>query len=506
MVKIKMLNKKPNLALFGVGLASFLGCVDFTIVNTALPDIQSEFSSSLSSLQWIMNIFVIALSSMMVTMGRLGDIYSHEKVFYTGVIVFGLSSVAAALSQNIEVLIIARLIQGLSCAILFTNSGAIISHIFPVEKQGHALGILFGINGLGLALGPFLGGLLVNYIGWRWIFYINIPIITISVLACLLSIPKTKHKESKGRLDIPGSILVTLILACLSILFTQGSVWGWLSTHAISLVGFVTFLTIMFFFVEKRAEDPIVNFKIMRNAQFSSSAIASFTLGAFYSLAFFLMPLYLDNIRHLSALDIGFMLLPTTAGVAIISPFVGKAVDKFGCKPIIVLGLGLLALSAGLQSQFVADETTPFILLSFLCMGIGWGCVLSPSMTAAVTSVPQTYTGAAIGNLGTIQNTGASVGLAIGVALFNSKFMDNISSGLGVSISSAEHSGDIGQLMDMLTQQLSTKPDIIAHIVVSGFMASYSSAMLLLAAICSLSVLTLLIKMKSTTSDAIEES
>ncbi|EGA64502.1 MFS transporter [Vibrio brasiliensis] len=491
-----MLNNNPNLALFGVGLASFLGCVDFTIVNTALPDIQAEFSSSLSLLQWVMNIFVIALSSMMVTMGRLGDIFSHERVFYTGVIVFGLSSVLAALSPNIDVLIIARLIQGISCAILFTNSGAIISHIFPADKQGHALGVLFGINGLGLALGPFLGGLLVDYMGWRWIFYINIPIIILSVFACVIAIPKPEHGKAKGSLDIPGAILVTLILGCLSVLFTQGSTWGWASSTSLSFVGIIALFSLGFVYVESKAVDPIVNFRILRNPQFSSSSIASFTLGAFYSLAFFLMPLYLSNIQHLAALDIGFMLLPTTAGVAIISPFVGKAVDKLGCKPIIIVGLLLLATSATLQAQFTINEATPFILVSFLCMGIGWGCVLSPSMTAAVTSVPQSYTGAAIGNIGTIQNTGASIGLAIGVAIFNSQFLDNISSGVGSSVASTVHTGDLNQITKVLEQQLDLGTDAAAQIVTHGFMTSYSSAMLLLTALCSLSLLVLTFKMK----------
>ncbi|TFH89977.1 MFS transporter [Vibrio ouci] len=500
-----MLNKNPNLALFGVGLASFLGCVDFTIVNTALPDIQTEFSSSLSSLQWVMNIFVIALSSMMVMMGRLGDIYSHEKVFYAGVVVFGLSSVAAAIAPNIDVLIVARLLQGVACAILFTNSGAIISHIFPAHKQGHALGILFGINGLGLAIGPFLGGLLVSYMGWRWIFFINIPIIALSVLACLASIPAPEHQEKKGRLDIPGAILVTLILGCLSILFTQGPTWGWLSSNSLALSAAIALFTFGFVYAERKATEPIANLSILRNSQFSSSAIASFTLGAFYSLAFFLMPLYLANIQHLPALNIGFMLLPTTAGVAIISPFVGKAVDQFGCKPIIMLGLLLLAISAILQSQFTASETTPFILLSFLCMGIGWGCVLSPSMTAAVTSVPQHYTGAAIGNLGTIQNTGASIGLAIGVALFNSQLLEHLSSGRENELASTLHTGDLEQLTQALASQLSLGINEVSHLVIDGFMASYSSAMLLLAALCSLSWLTLLFKMKSASMSRSEE-
>lgn len=500
-----MLSEKPNLALLGVGLASFLGCVDFTIVNTALPDIQSEFSSSLSVLQWVMNIFVIALSSMMVMMGRLGDIYSHERVFYSGVIIFGLSSVMAAMSPSVEFLIGARLIQGIACAILFTNSGAIISHIFPAEKQGRALGVLFGINGLGLALGPFLGGLLVSFMGWRWIFYINIPIILISVLACLSSIPKSESKENKGSLDLPGSVLVTFVLGCVSILFTQGEIWGWMSSLSLMLLTIIGLFIACFIYVEKKASDPIVNFKVMRNSQFSSSAIAAFTLGGFYSLAFFLMPLYLDSIKNFSALDIGFMLLPTTAGVAIISPFVGKAVDRLGCKPVIMSGLALLALSAMLQAQFVANETTLFILVAFLCMGVGWGCVLSPSMTAAVTSVPQSYTGAAIGNLGTIQNTGASIGLAAGVALFNKEFLSNLAPKSESSMVSAVSDGDISQLIKVLEEQLNLAESVATQVVTKGFMASYTSAMLLLSAVSSLSFFILLFKMKGANLASFEE-
>jgi len=498
--------KKQWLALCGVGLSSFLGCIDFTIVNTALPDIQNEFSSSFSTLQWVMNIFVIALSSMMVIMGRLGDIFGHKKVFYVGVFAFGISSIMAAISPSLSFLILARLIQGISCAILFTNSGAIISHIFPTNQQGKALGILFGINGLGLAAGPFIGGLLVNYLGWRWIFYINLPVVAIVLITCLCALPKENFKASNGQLDAPGAVLVTFILACISLIFTQGSDWGWGSNQIIGLTALSFSCFGIFCLVEKKSPDPILNFGLMKNTQFSSSSLASFTLGAFYSLAFFLMPLYLDNVLHLSALDIGLMLLPTTAGVAIISPMIGKVVDKLGCKPVILFGLSLLACSAGLQSLFGMNENTIFILIAFLCMGIGWGCVLSPSMTAAVTSVPQSYTGAAIGNLGTIQNIGASLGLAIGVAVFNSQFVEHISAQLAESAQFAISPGNLGKLVDAVVTNFDIQADIANNIILSGFMKSYSSAMLLLAGICSVSFLILLGKMRPATIQGVTES
>lgn len=478
-------------ALFGVGLASFLGCVDFTIVNTALPDIQQQLGGSFTQLQWVMNIFVIALSAVMITMGRMGDILGHRRIFYSGLLVFALASLLAGMADSLPLLIAGRLFQGLACAVLFTNSGALVAHAFPASQQGRALGMLFGINGFGLAIGPFLGGVIVAWAGWRWVFLINIPIVALSILVCLRALGSGLHTPVKTRIDVIGSVLLTLLLACVALVFVQGGQWGWASAPTLVLIALAVGLALTFYWVERRVEHPILDLGILSRRPFFCSAVASFTLGAFYCLAFFLMPLYLDLVLDLKGLMLGVMLLPTTAGVALISPFVGRWCERWGTRPLILLGLGLFVVSALMQSAFAVRSEPAFVLLAFLAMGLGWGCILSPSTTAAVMSLPREYTGAAVGTLGSVQNIGGSLGLTLGIYLFNTRFAATLSGEATLGLDG------IGQLPASLSRSQGISLDQ-AHLQVQHmFLGAYGVTMIALAGLSLLAMCYLALRMEN---------
>ncbi|HYF98086.1 MAG TPA: MFS transporter, partial [Coxiellaceae bacterium] len=215
-----MTNKSASInkkwwVLLGVSIASFLGCIDFTIVNTALPAIQDGFNATMTELQWVINMFILALCSFMVVMGRLADIYGRRQILYIGMFVFGLSSLGAGLSPSVQWLIFFRLIQGISCAILYTATGAIVSNTFPPNERGKAIGILFGVNGLGLAVGPIFGGIIVSILSWRWVFLINLPLIIISLLICFASLTESLNKEHGAQIDWLGLTALILSLSTL---------------------------------------------------------------------------------------------------------------------------------------------------------------------------------------------------------------------------------------------------------------------------------------------------
>src|SRR5579863_6244424 len=178
-------NKQKRWVLIGISIASFVGCIDFTIVNTALPAIQRAFNSSIGELQWIINIFILALSAFMVIAGLVADVYVRRTILYIGMIIFGLSSLFAGLATSMLFLILCRLLQGISCTILYTATGAIVSNTFPVTQRGKAMGILFGVNALGLAVGPVLGGFIIGALSWRWVFFVNIPLVILSLAICI---------------------------------------------------------------------------------------------------------------------------------------------------------------------------------------------------------------------------------------------------------------------------------------------------------------------------------
>jgi EmrB/QacA subfamily drug resistance transporter len=332
---------------------------------------------------------------------------------------FGLSSLLAGLASNIEILIVFRLIQGISCAILYTASGAIVSNAFPAEERGKAIGTLFGINGIGLAIGPVLGGILVSALDWRWIFFINVPLILISLLICFISVRESFNEDSNSGIDWFGLFTLIIGLSCLVLCITEGTQWEWLSLKTFSIFSISVLMLFSFYFIEQRVTSPIIQFHLFINRQFIVSIVATAALAFFYCVAFFLIPLYLNLVRGEQSYVIGLMLLPITASVAIFSPVVGRIVDRIGPQKPMMAGLCFFILSALLQLTFSVDTSIIFIILAFLLIGIGWSCILGPSTVAALSSVPENSGAVAMGSSWTFHNIGGAIGLALGIVIFN---------------------------------------------------------------------------------------
>lgn len=406
-------------ALLGVSIASFLGCVDFTIVNTALPALQADLGASVDALQWVINGFILALSSFMVLVGRLADLHGRKRVLFIGLSVFGLASLAAGLAGQIDTLIGARVIQGLACAVLYTASGAIVSSTFDSAEQGRAFGVLFGVNGVGLAVGPVLGGLITSAFGWQWIFLINVPFVLLSLGICSFSVQESRSAESGARLDGWGALLLLIGLPSLVLVIVQGGSWGWASSLTLGLVALAVLALGAFLAVERRVAAPIIDLKLFANRRFVAGVAASFGLALFYCVAFFVMPLYLAQIRGETVQASGLLLLPTTLGVALLSPLVGRLVDRKGPALLIKAGLLLFVLSALLQAGFDRQTSLPYLLGAFVIMGLGWASILGPSTVLGISSVPQAVGSVAMGSLMTLHNVGGGIGLALGVGLFH---------------------------------------------------------------------------------------
>jgi len=421
-----MTEAKAWVGLIGLCLASFLGCIDFTIVNTALPAIQTSLNAGIAELQWIINIFMLTLSALMVVKGRLADIYGRRRLLYIGITIFAIASLGAGLSPTIEWLIFFRLIQGIGVAILYTVPIAIIPSLFSTDKRGKATGILIGVNGLGLAIGPVIGGFIVSALSWRWIFFVNLPVIMLSILFCLNAIPESKNLDQGAKIDWLGLALLIIGSPLLVLATVQGSSWGWtsvttLGTYAIALISLLAF-----YVVERRNDSPIIQFELFKGRVFLAAITANFSLAFFYTVLFFLLPLYLHNVRGQSSDQIGLTLLPATLMVALLSPLVGNILDKRGPKLILLIGFALLAVSAILQLSFDANSSIGFIIATLVLFGIGWGCILSPSIVAALSSVPETVGGVAMGSLGTLHNFGGAIGLALGTVVYNVLAKNNL--------------------------------------------------------------------------------
>ncbi len=405
--------------LIGISIAGFLGCLDLTIVNTALPAIQSDLKISVVQLQWVMTSLLLALTTFMVISGKLADLYGRRLSLFVGMILFAISSIGVAVSPNIYFLIGFRFLQGAAIAFLYTAPVAIIPSLFPKHERGRATGLLISANGLGLAIGPVIGGLIVSTLGWRCIFFINPPIILISILFCWGNLIETKATLANKKIDWWGFILLLIAIPSLILALVQGESWGWITAPIIILFLIAIIAIILFYYVENKVSGPIIEFHFFANRIFLIGLAANFALAIFYSIDFFLTPLYLHYIHGQTGYQIGLSLLPATAMVAALSSVTARILDKRGPKPVLCVGLSLFFISALLQSQFGVNTSIYLILFSYFLFGIGWACILSPSIVAALSSLPQESSGVGMGTLGTLHNLGGAIGLALGTLIYN---------------------------------------------------------------------------------------
>lgn len=488
-------------AAIGITLGMFAVAMDFSIVNTALPSIQKYLSASIIELQWVMNIFALFLSPFLVTMGRFADLFGRKRIFLIGVTIFTLSSLVAGLSVNIYWLIVSRAFQGLSTAIILPCTQALLSLSFPAKEKGRAMGIWVGSIGTGLAVGPMLGGIIVGTLGWRWIFFINLFFMPLCFIISFLSVKEVHEKKEGEKIDWLGlTYLFTGVLA-LVIAVTEGGDRGWSSPVFIGFLIVAGLCLTALVFAEKKSESPIIPFRLFFNRAFLSCAIANFVSIFYYWGAFFLLPLYLGNIRGETPFRMGYILLCITVPVVIFSPIVGKLTEKkISAKSIIILGLFMMALSALMQAFFAEQNALWYLIIALLLMGLGWTFMYGPATTVALSQIPSNFAGVASGALNTIQELGGAIGLAITVSIF--RFRDNQTLIQGLKNKNLylnmENSDQIRSLLadpEAATAKLSTFGQTgkeLLPLFRQSFLEGYTSAMWLLFALSLLGAVVII--------------
>ncbi len=480
-------------ALIAVSIASFLGCIDFTIVNTALPAIQQSLQVEFRELQWVVNAFILALSSTLVLVGRLADIFGRLKVLSIGLILFGVASLLAGLTTDLNSLIAARVLQGIGCAVLYTASAAIVANAFEPSEQGKAFGILFGANGIGLAVGPVAGGLITATWGWQWIFLINVPFIILSLVLSWKNVTESRVENNQG-IDWIGAILLLIALPSLILAIVQGSDWGWSSPVTLAVLALAVLSLAIFVAVELTVTSPILDLRLFLNSRFVASAVASSGLAIFYCAAFFVMPLYLSIVRHDDINTIGWLLLPTTLGVAFLSPVVGRLVDKKGPSFLFKSGLVLFGVSALIQTTFSASTPVWTLLLAFVIFGVAWAAVLGPSTVQAISSVPQESSSVAVGTLTTLHNIGGCVGLAVGVLVyryFAAEKLADLSHTAKDAVWLQQAVSNPEQAIHLLSEKLNVADVVLSEWVAQSFITGYQAVMwyLLMSVIVALALI-----------------
>lgn len=405
--------KRTWLAALGISLGLVVVPIDFSIVYTSLPAIQQDLKTSLLEIQWIMNIFGVFISSFIVTMGRAGDIIGRRKLYFIGTFLFGLFSLFASLSPNALYLIGARAFQGIAAAIILPVSQALMTHAFPKNAHGKALGIWTAVVGIGLALGPTIGGVLVEFFGWRAIFFINVPITALALLIMLFVVDESKDTLHPPKLDWLGLSLLIVSIGSLVIAIVEGPEIGWSSLLTIFLFVLAALAFSIYCWAEKRTKYPIIKFSLYRNRLFLLSSLANSICIFIVWASMFLIPLYLHQIRELSILHVGFIMLAITIPFTALSPVFGSLLGKVGSKRIISFGLLILLLSMVQQVALSKETAFSWLILALFLFGVGWSLLMGPTTATALSSFPREMAAAASGAWNTIQEVSGSLGLAI---------------------------------------------------------------------------------------------
>jgi EmrB/QacA subfamily drug resistance transporter len=415
--------------------ALFMVMLDNTVVNVALPSIQDDLHASIAGLEWTVNAYTLAFGVLLVTGGRLGDIFGRRRVFLMGVMLFAASSAFIGFSQSSAWLIGGRAIQGVGAALMMPATLSIITNAFPPHERGKAIGTWAGVSALALAIGPVLGGLLVENVSWQSIFFINLPVAAGAIAVTLFATRESRDETVVPKVDVAGIAAITVGLTALTLALVEAGAWGWGSARILALFALAAAGLAAFTRIERRVPVPMVDFRFFGSRTFLATNIVAFIVSFSMLGMFFFLTLYMQQILDYSPLEAGVRFLPTTLLVIIVAPIAGRLTDRIGPRPLLTAGLALVAVSLGWQSFLTPTSGFGFLFPGFALMGIGIALVMSPMSTAAMNAVDQTKAGVASGILSMNRMIGGTLGVAvlgtfIGQPTTQADFVDSLGRGL----------------------------------------------------------------------------
>jgi len=392
--------------------ALFMVMLDNTVTNVALPSIQRTFDASLSSLEWTINAYTLSFAVLLVTGGRLGDIFGRRKVFLIGVVVFAAASATIGLAPTTHWLVASRAVQGMGAALMMPGTLSIITNAFPPEERGKAIGTWAGVSAIALAAGPLIGGWLTEDFTWRLIFFINLPVAAVAVAVTLFAAHESRDETASRQIDFPGIAALTIGLTALVLALVEGNAWGWTSAGIIALLVTAVAGLAGFVAIERRSPAPIVDFNFFRSRTFVGANIVAFAVSyAMFAMLFFLA-LYMQNVLGYSPLETGVRFLPSTLVIMVAGPIAGRLADRIGPRTPLVFGLLLVTVSMAWQSRIEVDTTFSFLVIPFILLGLGMGFTMSPMSTAAMNAVDRTKAGVASGTVSMTRMVGGTFGVA----------------------------------------------------------------------------------------------
>jgi EmrB/QacA subfamily drug resistance transporter len=414
-----MIRSRTGWTLILVSAALFMVTLDNLVVTTALPSIRLDLGASIDSLEWTVNAYTLVFGVLLLTGAALGDRFGRRRMFVTGMGIFTLGSAAAALAPSAGALIAARALQGSGGALVVPLTLTLLSEAFPAGRRGVALGIWSGISGLGVALGPVVGGAIVNGISWHWIFWLNVPVGLI--VAPLAAARLTESRGASSRFDIPGVVLASGGLLGVVYGIVRANALGWTSVTVLGSLAAGGLLLIAFGAWESRTATPMLPMRLFRSRAFSATNAVSLAMyfGMFGSV--FLLAQFFQTAQHYSAFEAGLRTLPWTGMPMIVAPIAGVLSDRIGSRVLMFAGLALQAVALT-WFAFVLDASMPYtaVLGPFVLAGTGMALVFAPAANAVLSAVAPHEAGQASGATNAIREVGGVLGVAVLATVFTS--------------------------------------------------------------------------------------
>jgi len=428
-------DRRTRLVILGIcSMSLFIVGLDATIVNVALPAIHRSFHSPLSGLQWTIDAYTLVIASLLMLSGSTADRLGRRRVFQCGLALFSLGSLLCTVAPSLGMLIAARVLQAIGGSMLNPVAMSIIRNVFEDPRErAQAIGVWGALFGISMALGPVLGGVLVDSVGWRAVFVVNVPVGITAIILTALFVPESRAPRAR-RVDPVGQVLVIVALATLTYAIIEGPGAGWLSAQTIALgaISLGTFAGLVAY--ELRRREPLLEMRFFRSAPFSGASAIAVALFMAIGGFLFLNTLYLQDVRHLSPLDAGLYTLPMAGVLVVVAPLSGRFVGAFGTRWPLVGG-GLVVLISGLILAHVTAHTSFAVLVvAYVLFGAGNGLINPPITNTAISGMPPSQAGVAAA----VASTGRQVGVTLGVAVLGSLAAGGVTA-IGPGFTAATH-------------------------------------------------------------------
>ncbi len=415
--------------LAAVAFALFMIMLDNTIVNVALPAIQRDLGIGVSELEWVVTGYALSFAVLMLSGGKLADMLGRRRIFLVGLAIFTISSLFCGLAGSAEVLIAARVVQGVGSALMMPATLSIITATFPPKERGAALGIWAGVSAMALAIGPLVGGLITEHIGWNWIFYVNVPVGLLGIVCARVIIRESKDTSHEQRLDLPGLLASGVALFALVFALIEANSYGWTSATILGLFVLAAAAAAAFVTLELRQRLPMFDLTLFRDATFVGANVVALLVSLAMFGVFFFISLYMQNVLGYSAVRAGASFLPMTVLIIVVAPLAGRSSDRLGSRWLMAGGMTLVAFSLLVFAQLQSDSAYWSLLPGMILGGVGMAITMTPMTAAALSSVPVDKSGVGSGMLNTFRQVGGALGIAVMGAILASESATTLAAG-----------------------------------------------------------------------------